>query len=349
MAMTIVGSACPVVGGVDTHLDVHVAAVVDAAGGLLGVESFPTTAAGYRALSSWMTEFGALERVGIEGTGAYGAGLSRHFGALDVSVIEVDRPNRQARHRNGKADHLDAIEAARGALSGRCTVQAKTRTGHAEALRVLLVAKRSAASARIQAIVQLRHLMFTAPNDLRARYATLPRSRFVEEIARLRPRAEADQVRHALKTVAVTLARRVHNLDDQIATLDAQIAPPVRAAAPELLAVYGVGIHTAAELLAAVGDNPDRIGNEAAFAHLCGVAPIPANTGKRTGTYRLNPGGNRHANQALWHIVLTRVAQREPRTVAYMQRRLGEGLTKRDIFRCLKRYVAREIFTALPR
>ena len=197
--MTIVGWARPVVGGVDTHLDVHVAAVVDAAGGLLGVKSFPTTSAGYRALSSWMTEFGVLERVGIEGTGAYGAGLSRHFGALDVSVIEVDRPNRQARHRNGKADHLDAIEAARGALSGRCTVHAKTGTGHAEALRVLLVAKRSAASARIQAIVQLRHLMFTAPDDLRARYATLPRSRFVDEVARLRPRAEADQVRHALK------------------------------------------------------------------------------------------------------------------------------------------------------
>jgi len=121
--MTIVGWARPVVGGVDTHLDVHVAAVVDAAGGLLGVKSFPTTSAGYRALSSWMSEFGVLERVGIEGTGAYGAGLSRHFGALGVSVIEVDRPNRQARHRNGKADHLDAIEAARGAsrAAARCT------------------------------------------------------------------------------------------------------------------------------------------------------------------------------------------------------------------------------------
>jgi transposase len=349
MAMTIVERPRPVVGGVDTHLDVHVAAVVDSAGGVLGVESFPTTPAGYRSMSAWMTGFGRLERVGIEGTGAYGIGLSRHFTKLEVPVIEVDRPNRQQRHRQGKSDQLDAIEAARGALSGRCAGTAKTRDGSAEALRVLLVARRSASSAKIQARVQLRHLMFTAPDDLRARYGSLSRARFVDEVAKMRPRPEADPVRYSLKLTAVTLARRVHALDDEIAMLDELIATIVKDVAPKLLAVYGVGIYSAAEIVVAAGDNPERIRNEAAFAHLCGVAPIPADSGKRSDHHRLNPGGNRHANQALWHIVLTRLGQREPRTVAYMQRRLAEGLTKRDVLRCLKRYVAREVFTALRR
>lgn len=349
MAMSIVESARGVVGGIDTHRDVHVAAVVDSAGGVLGVESFATTAAGYRSLAAWMSGFGPLQRVGIEGTGAYGAGVARYLARLEVPVIEVDRSNRQQRHRSGKSDPLDAVEAARGALSGRCAAIAKTRTGQAEALRALLVARRSASSSRIQARVQLRHLMFTAPDDLRARYASLSRARFVDEIARMRPRPETDPVRHTIKTAAVMLARRVHHLDGEIAMLDARIADIVTEHAPALLAVYGVGTYSAAEIIVAVGDNPERIRNEAAFAHMCGVAPIPADTGKRQGHHRLNPGGNRHANEALWHIVLTRLSQHEQRTTAYMQRRLSEGLTKRDVFRCLKRYVAREIFSALPR
>src|SRR5215204_5356763 len=183
MAMTIVGLTRPVVGGVDTHLDVHVAAVVDSIGGVLGVESFPVNRAGYVALTSWMTGFGELQRVGIEGTGSYGAGLSRHFSAAGVEVIEVDRPNRQERRRNGKSDELDAIEAARGALSGRVTGQAKSRDGNVEALRALLVAKRSARSTRIASIVQLRHLMFTAPDELRVRLGALSATQLVNEAA----------------------------------------------------------------------------------------------------------------------------------------------------------------------
>jgi transposase len=347
--MTIVDSARPLVGGVDTHLDVHVAAVVDPNGGVLGVKSFPTTPSGYEDLSGWLTSFGPMQRVGVEGTGAYGAGLARHLAASGLVVIEVDRPNRQARRRHGKSDELDAIEAARGALSGRVSGHAKAGTGNVEALRALLVVKRSARSTRIRSIVQLRHLIFTAPDDLRQRLAPLTAAGLVSEAARLRPRPGSDPVGYATKTAAMVLARRVQSLDAELVTLDALIGPLVKATAPALLNIYGVGIDTAAVLLTAAGDNATRIRSEAAWAQLCGVAPIPIMTGKRDHRYRFNPGGNRHANNALWRIVLTRLGQREPRTVAYMNRRLAQGKTKPEIIRCLKRYVARETFRALPR
>jgi transposase len=347
--MTIVSSTRPVTGGVDTHLDVHVAAVVDANGGVLSVESFATTPAGHLALYAWLVSFGVVERVGVEGTGAYGAGLARHLADQGLVVIEVDRPNRQERRRNGKSDELDAIEAARGALSGRVAGLAKTGTGNVEALRVLLVAKRSARSMRISAVVRLRHLMFTAPDELRTRLAGLSVNALVNEAARLRPRVDGDAVLRATKTAAVSLARRAQALDAELELLDTQIEPLVKATAPALLNIYGVGFDTAAVLLTAAGDNAARIRSEAAWAKLCGVAPIPAMSGKSNGRYRLNPGGNRHANNALWRIVLTRLGQHEPRTVAYMNRRLAEGKTKPEIMRCLKRYVAREVYRTLPR
>ena len=226
--MAIVDSARLIVGGVDTHRDFNVAAVVDMNGGLLGVESFPTTADGHRSLSSWMSTFGTIERVGVEGTGAYGAGIARHFIAAEVVVIEVDRPDRQKRRQHGKSDQLDAIEAARGTLSGRCTGRAKTGNSHAEALRALLVAKRSARSTRIRTLVQLRHLMFTAPDELRARLGGLTATQLVNEAAKLRPHAGGDIVMRATKTTAVILARRVHALDAELATIDDQLGPIVK-------------------------------------------------------------------------------------------------------------------------
>lgn len=345
--MGIVDSPRLVVGGVDTHLDTHVAAVVDRNGGVLGLEKFPVNAAGYAALSSWMTGFGALERVGIEGTGAYGIGLARHFGELDVPVVEIDRPNRQQRRRNGKSDQLDAIEAARGALSGRCSGVAKSSDGQIEALRALMVVKRSARANRIRTVVQLRYLMFTAPDELRERFAGATPARMVKEAARLRP--SGDPVMHATKTAAIALARRAQALDAEIDVVDEQIEPIVKAAGPRLLDIYGCGTDTAAILLVAAGDNADRIRNEAAWAMLCGLAPIPVSSGKRDNRFRLNSGGNRQANHAHWRIVLTRLGQRDERTVAYMNRRLEQGLAKPEIIRCLKRYVARETFNALPR
>ena len=347
--MTIVETSRPIVGGVDTHLDVHVAAAVDANGALLGVRSFPTTPDGYHALSCWLGSLGALERVGVEGTGTYGAGVARHLAVSGVLVIEVDRPNRQERRRNGKSDELDAIEAARAALSGRARGYAKSGTGTVEGLRALLVAKRSARSIRIRTIGQLRHLVVTAPDDLRVQLAGLTATALISRAVVMRPGAGGDPVRHATKTAIVTLARRVQTINAEIVALDRQLDRLVRTTAPELLDVYGVGVDTAAILLVAAGDNAQRIRSEAASAHLCGVAPIPAGSGKTNHRHRLNPGDNRQANHALWRIVLTRLGQHEPRTVAYMHRRLAEGRTKPEIIRSLKRYVAREIYRHLPR
>jgi transposase len=264
--MVIVDSARLIVGGVDTHRDSNVAAVVDMNGGLLGVELFPTTADGHRRLSSWMAGFGTIERVGIEGTGAYGAGIARHLSASGVVVIEVDRPERQKRRKQGKSDRIDAVEAARGALSGRCEGQAKSGNAHSEALRALLVAKRSARSTRIRTMVQLRHLMFTAPDELRARLGSLSPTQLVNEAAKLRPRPGGDVALYGVKTAAVILARRVHALDAEVATIDEQLEPLVKAAAPGLLNVFGVGADTAAVLLVTAGDNAERITTEAKWA-----------------------------------------------------------------------------------
>ena len=216
--MAIVDSSRLIVGGVDTHRDINVAAVVDMNGGLLGVESFRTTADGHKMLAAWMHGFGTIERVGVEGTGTYGASVARHLArmAVTVTVIEVDRPNRQQRRQHGKSDQLDAIEAARAALSGRCTGRAKSGDSFAEAIRALLIAKRSARSTRVRTIVQLRHLMFTAPDELRARLGGLTPIQLVNEAAKLRPRPGGDIVMHGIKTAAVILARRVQALDAEL-------------------------------------------------------------------------------------------------------------------------------------
>jgi transposase len=208
----------------------------------------------------------------------------------------------------------------------------------------LLVAKRSARSIRISTTVQLRHLIVTAPDDIRTQFAALTSKALVNRAAALRPRAVHDRAAYTSKTVIVTLARRVHAINDEIAGIDRQLDMLVRQTGPRLLEIYGIGIDTAAILFVAAGDNAGRIRSEAAWAKLCGVAPIPAGSGKTNNRHRLNPGGNRQANHALWRIVLTRLGQGDPRTVTYMQRRLAEGRTKPEIIRSLKRYVARETY-----
>jgi transposase len=346
MAMTIVESTRPVTGGVDTHADVHVAAAVDVNGGVLGVEAFATTPAGYGELSSWLTSFGTVSRVGVEGTGAYGAGLARHLRSQDLVVIEVDRPNRQERRRNGKSDELDAIEAARAALSGRASGIAKSADGDVEAIRALLVARRSGRNVRVKYLNQIRHLGFTAPDELRERFRGVHADQLAATAAALRPRVDGDAVIYATKLAIATLGRRVVALDADGKQLDQVLSQLVHRRAPRLLEVNGVGIHTAAILLVAAGDNPHRLKNEAAFAHLCGVAPLPTSSGKSRQRFRLNPGGNRQANHALWRIVFTRMSSDE-RTRKYVARRLAEGRSTREIMRVLKRYVARELYPHL--
>jgi transposase len=347
MAMTIVEATRSITGGVDTHLDVHVAAALDDIGGLLGVESFEASTAGNDKLRAWLASFGSVIRVGVEGTGSYGASLARSLRAAGVEVVEVDRPNRQARRRTGKSDPADAVEAARAALSGRAQGAGKTRDGNVEAIRALVVAKRSAKSTRIKSMNQIRHLGFTAPDVLRDRLRGVSRDHLGAVAASLRPRAGGDPVITATKTAIGILGRRVLALDDELAAIDRLLKPLIAATAPRLLEVHGVGVDTAATLLVAAGDNPERLRSEAAWAHLCGTAPIPASSGKIT-RWRLNRGGDRQANAALWVIVITRMSS-DPRTRAYVARRLEEGKSKAEIIRILKRYIAREVYRYLPR
>lgn len=345
--MTIVEAERAVIGGIDTHLDVHVAAAVDPIGGLLGVESFPATTAGYKELFGWLSGFGQLSKVGVEGTGAYGAGLARFLRRAGIEVIEVDRLNRQSRRQKGKSDPADAEEAARAVLSGRATGQPKTRDGTVEAIRVLLVAKRSARDARLQAVNQMRQLSYTGPDQLRSRFKGLSVSDLVADAAAMRPRCGGEDIVYATKVAMASLGRRILALDEELAALDDLIATRVQQTAPKLLALFGVGVDTAAALLVAAGDNPERLRSEAAFAHLCGVSPVEASSGKVT-RHRLDRGGDRQANAALWRIVMTRLCF-DPRTRAYMERRTKEGRSKREVIRVLKRYVAREVFKVLPR
>jgi transposase len=336
-----------ITGGVDTHLDVHVAAAVNEFGAVLATASFATTLAGYRQLLEWMSSFGDVVLVGVEGTGSYGAGLSRFLHRHGVAVVEVDRPNRQKRRLSGKSDPIDAISAARAALGGTANGAAKARDGNVEAIRVLRVAKISAHKARTQAINQIHSLVCTAPDELRDKLRALRTSDLIATCAGLRPGPGSD-VTAATKTTLRALARRVHHLDEEIADLESLIQPLVATTAPALLAHSGVGPDTAAALLVAAGDNPARLRSEATFARLCGAAPIPATSGKTQNRHRLHRGGDRQANSALWRIALTRMSW-DPDTRAYVERRTKEGLSKREVMRCLKRYIARELFPDLPR
>jgi transposase len=266
--MTIVEADCAVTGGVDTHLDVHVAAALDSLGGVLGVASFATTTAGYRRLFEWMSSFGTVARVGVEGTGAYGAGLTRYLHRHGVEVIEVDRANRQARRQGGKSDPADAVEAARAAQSGRARGLAKTRDGNVEAIRALLVTRRSSRAMRVKTLCQIRHLTFTGPDELRARLQDLSPIMLPREAAAMRPRAGSDIVAYTTKLAVRTLARRVVALDEETEQIDELLAVLVAETAPRLLALHGVGVDGAAALLVAAGDNPERLRSEAAWAHL---------------------------------------------------------------------------------
>ena len=343
MTLTIVETRA-VTGGVDTHADMHVAAALDPIGGLLGVAEFPATPAGYTRLLGWLGAFGTVCLVGVEGTGSYGAGLARHLAAAGVRVVEVDRCDRQDRRRQGKSDPLDAVSAARAAQSGRAAGAPKGRDGAVEAIRALMVAKRSARSERTQTINQARALILTGPDELRTRFTKHTPADLIAELASLRPRT-GDVGGYATRMAVRELARRAQFLDGQLERLHELIVPLVTARAPALLAVYGVGPDTAAMLLVTAGDQPARLRSEAAWAHLCGVAPIPASSGKVT-RRRLNPGGDRQANHALWRIVITRMSS-HPATRVYVERRTKEGLSKKEIIRCLKRYVAREVYPLL--
>jgi transposase len=336
-------TAIEVFGGVDTHQDTHTAAMIDLVGRVLGTQEFPATASGYAALLAWMRGHGRLTRVGVEGTGAYGAGLALLLRDEHVDVIEVDRPDRKTRRFQGKSDPIDAIQAARAALAGERTGTPKQRDGRVEALRNLRVARRSAVEQRADTQRQMKTLIVTAPDELRAQLRALSVKQLISTCANLRPNpADATSPATAVKLALRSLARRHQRLSTEITDLDELLEPLVTAINPGLLAANGVGTDVAGQLLVTAGENHDRLTSEAAFAMPCGVAPIPASSGKTT-RHRLNRGGDRQANTVLYRVVLCRLRW-DPRTRDYMQRRTKEGLSKKEIIRCLKRYVARELY-----
>jgi transposase len=335
--------------GVDTHQRTHHAAVCDAAGGVLGQREFPASSMGYDELIAWAESHGQIAAAGVESTSSYGAALTRRLLAHPITVREVNAPDLGVRAAHGKSDALDAVMAARAVINGRAIVVPKETTGVIESIRVLKVARDSAVKARTAAYGQLRDLATTAPDDLREQLLPLTGPQRVKACRALRPRligatAEtlaAQAAKHALKSIAM----RINDLDEEITDLDRALTPLVTATAPRLLALNQIGVHTAAQLLITAGQNIDRITNEAAFARLCGVAPIPASSGKTT-RMRLHRGGDRQANRALYLIAVGRLRS-DPRSRAYRDRRTTEGLDTKDIIRCLKRYAAREAWNAL--
>jgi transposase len=346
IADEVAAAGVEVVGGVDTHRDTHTAAVIDQTGRMLGHQTFPATGDGYRQLLGWLRDHGTVTLVGVEGTGAYGAGLARYLHDERVAMVEVDRPDRRSRRARGKSDPFDAEAAARAALGRVATGHPKTRDGGVEALRVLRVARCSARDQRADCMRQIKALIVTAPPALRERLQTLTKAKLVKTCAGLRPdTAHLGDPEQAAKVALRSLARRHHALTAEITDLDALIAPLVNVLNPHLTQLSGVGPDTAGQLLVTAGDNPHRIHSEAAFAMLCGVAPIPASSGQ-THRHRLNRGGDRQANSALHRIVISRL-QHDPRTRAYLTRRTTQGLSKKDIIRCLKRLIAREIYYIL--
>ncbi|SCF73660.1 IS110 family transposase [Streptomyces sp. Ncost-T10-10d] len=334
-----------VIGGIDTHTDVHQAAVIDSVGRHLDTQSFATNSAGYEQLLAWLHSQGEVIAVGMEGTGAYGAELARFLTASGITVVEVDRPDRRARRAHGKSDPIDAYAAATAVLSGRASGTPKSRDGIVEAIRALRVVRKSAIKARTQTINQIRALMVTAPSALRDKLRGLPTGLLIDTLARTRPAGDLADPACAAKTALRRLARRYQALQQEIKEADADLAPLVTRAAPSLVALPGVGTETAGQLLITAGDNPDRLRSEASFAHLCAAAPVPASSG-RTNRHRINRGGDRHANSALYTIVLVRM-RHDQRTRDYVTRRTAEGMSTKDIMRCLKRFVAREIYRHL--
>ena len=335
-----------VIGGIDTHKDIHVAALLDSAGMVLGSAEFPTTRAGYRQLLGWMHTAGTLARVGVEGTGSYGAGICRQLTAAGVEVVEVNRPDRSQRRRRGKSDVLDAAAAAEAARTGNRIAVPKSRDGRVEALRVLRLTRASAVKARTKAFQQLDQLIVTAPEQLRDQVRELTRRQLIGSCAAWRPeRHDAADPMVATRIAMKKLARRYLQLTEEISDSDALLEGLVADLAPQLIAVRGIGTETAGQILVTVGDNPHRVHSEAAFAMLCGVAPLPASSGK-TQRHRLNRGGDRQANRAL-HVIATTRKRCDVRTQAYLTKKTAERHTRREATRSLKRLIAREVYYLL--
>lgn len=335
------------VAGADTHADtIHVAAI-SMTGAAISDREFPTTRTGYAAAIRFLTSSGQVERIGVEGTASYGAGFTRALTAAGIEVVEVTRAVKSTRRLKGKSDPLDAYSAARTALAGDGLATPKDDA--TAGLRALHIARRSAIKHRTAVINQIKAMLVSAPDAVREKYRGSTTLKMIEAIARCRPDALPDSWAQSILSAAKMLAQRVQFLEAQAEELQTQIDALVTEANPGLRAAYGVGADTAAQLLITAGANPHRLHSEAAFAALCGVAPVPASSGK-TNRHRLSRGGDRAANNALHRIALVRLSHHQP-TKDYAKRQLlgGHSKSKMEVLRKLKRAIAREIFKLLTR
>ena len=340
---------CDVVVGVDTHKDEHVAVALDGLGGRLGELGIAANPDGYAELVAWADRLGAVAVFGVEGTGSYGSGLARFLRRHARKVIEVSRPPRKGERRlSGKSDSVDAEHAAREVLAGRATAVPKLADGIVEAIRLVKIARDSAVNAHSQAMITLKATLVTATHELRGALEPLTDFKLVQACAALDHDGDIADPDVAMRQVLSSLARRWLELHAEIKVHSGNLKRLTKTAAPELVAAFGIGPDIAAEMLVTAGDNNDRIRSDAALAKLCGACPIPAGSGKTNGRHRLNRGGNRQANAALYRAIIVRMRWHPP-TIAYVERRTTEGLSKREIIRCLKRFLAREVYGLLPR
>lgn len=317
---------------------------IDDLGRRLGHYIVPATLDGYKDLDQWANSLGVREAYGIEGTGSYGAGLCRFLQSRDQRVVEVNRPDRSTRRSRGKSDPIDAELAARAVLAKTATAIPKVTDDRAEVVRLLCVARQGAIKAKTAAAVTLQSTIVTCPTEMREEVSGLSTIKLIRHCSRLRSYANGS-VTSATKVALVSIARRYEYLEKEVTCLDKQLHDSIAQACPNLMALFGVGPQVAATLLVAAGENPERLHSETSFASLCGTSPVPASSGK-TNRHRLSRGGNRHANAAIYTVVLTRLAHDE-RTQKYMAKRIAEGKSKREVIRCLKRYIARETYYAL--
>jgi len=320
--------------GIDTHKYTHVAVLLDGLGRHRGQLQVPATDAGAAQLLAWSHAHGPLV-AGVEGTGSYGYQLTRALQAAGVEVLEVNRPDRANRRRKGKSDPVDAEAAARAVLNGQATAVPKDREGAVEALRALSMARKSAVKATTQASNQIKALLVGSPQALRDDLV-------VRSLLQLATRCAQLPGPGGLQVALRSLGRRWLLLHEEILTLDTEIRRLVRTTVPALLDRCGIGIHSAAQLIITAGGNPTRLHSDAAFAALCGVSPVQASSGLRQ-RHRLNRGGVRDANNALWTIANNRLIH-DPRSRAYADKRTARGDTRKDTLRMLKRYIAREVF-----
>jgi transposase len=357
-----------ITGGVDTHKDFHLAAAKDSLGRELGTQRFPATQTGYTALLAWLQAFGPVAVVGVEGTGCYGAGLTIHLQTHGVTVVEVNRPNRQKRRRTGKSDTKDAIAAAAAVQSGDATATPRTRTGPVESVRVVKETRDLLLKARTAALNTLHALIITAAPALRETLTGMTTPVLIGHCAGFAapvlpaPRSRGTTRTRATEQLATTLldshttvrmmlgelARTIQHYNTHIHELKTCLETLVTRIAPQTSSLHGVGPGRTAQLLITAGDHPDRIHSEPAFAALTGVAPQECSSGKNQSHHRLSRAGDRQANSVLYYTILTRLASHQP-TRTYMTNRLQPGtkMTKKHLIRCLKRYLAREIYPHL--